>query len=206
MKAKRLLSWLLCTAMLMTLVPAGVAFGAEAAVDVQKLTTYGRTYVDGGTLYLCWVNSGFSFRINGTGATATLTATNANGIYKGYVNVYVDGSFEPTKTICLEKLSDVYTLAEGLPAGEHTIEVRKRNEGGYDGTAVIGVKTLTVTGGDFLTPPAAPTRQIEFVGDSITTGFGNIAGPNDGYSTANSDGTMTYAVLAAKQLGAEAQV
>jgi large conductance mechanosensitive channel protein len=52
--------------MLMTLVPAGVAFGAEVAVDVQKLTTYGRTYVDGGTLYLCWVNSGFSFTINGT--------------------------------------------------------------------------------------------------------------------------------------------
>ena len=206
MKAKRILSLLVCTAMLLTLMPAGAMFAAEAAVDLSKLTVYGRTYVDNGALYLCWVNSGFSFTIDGTGATATLTATNANGIYKGYVNVYVDGSFEPTKTICLENLSGVYTLAEGLPAGEHTIEVRKRNEGGYDGTAVIGVSTLTVTDGEFLTPPAAPTRQIEFVGDSITTGFGNIAGPDEGYSTANSDGTMTYAVLAAKQLGAEAQV
>jgi lysophospholipase L1-like esterase len=210
MNWKRLLSLVVCMAMMLSLVPAGVLSlsADETTVDTSKLTLFGRTYVTDDVLYLYWTNSGFSFRINGTGATATVTANNQTQIYWGYLNVYVDGEFAPSKTICLNQATQTVTLAEGLPAGEHTIEVRKRNEAGYGGSATIGVKTLTVTGGNFLAPPAAPTRRIEFIGDSITGGFGNLdaTGSVNQFTTEMQEGTMTYAVLAAKELGANASI
>ena len=206
MKIKRLLSWLAVFAMLVTLLPLGVMRAGAEGVDMSKLTTHGRTYVKNGSLYLFWVNSGVSFKINGTGVTADIRVSSVGEIYRGVLNVYVDGAFAPDATyIFTQENNTGFVLVKDLPAGEHTVELRKRNEGGYDGTAVIAIDALSVTGGDFLDPPAAPERVIEFVGDSITTGFANMD-VSDNYSTSNSDGTVTYATLAAKELGAEARV
>ena len=72
MKIKRLLSWLAAFAMLIAMLPLGILAAAEEGVDMSKLTTFGRTYVKDGSLYLFWVNSGFSFRFNGTGAAADI--------------------------------------------------------------------------------------------------------------------------------------
>ncbi|MBO5797755.1 MAG: NAD-binding protein, partial [Clostridia bacterium] len=180
----------------------------QVGKELDKVTTFGRTYVKGnGILFFYWTNSGMSFRFNGTGATATLTASNTAENMRGYLNVYVDGAFAPSQTICLDKTTGTYTLAEGLPAGEHTIELRKRNEAIYGGSATIGIKELSIVGGQLLPPPEAPARQIEFIGDSITSGFGNLVTDGSGdYKSPTVEGTMTYAVLAAKQLGANAQV
>ncbi len=169
----------------------------------MKLTLHGRTYEKDGCLYLYWTNSGFSCRFRGTGVSAALTTTNVHPLYRGYLNVYVDGAFAPTATVCVTD-DGVYALAEGLPAGEHTLVVRKRSE---SHCATVGVSELTVADGEWLSPPPAPTRTIEFVGDSITSGFGNMVSDGSGdFTTATEDGTMTYAVLTAKALGAEAQI
>ncbi len=209
MKAKKWLSLFLALTLLLSAIGT-VGFVTSAAIDTEqldKLTVYGRTFTKNDTLYLYWTNSGFSFNMNGTGAKVTVETSNTNPTYYGYLNVYVDGSFEPTSTICIEK-NGTYTLAENLPAGNHTIEVRKRNEANYGGSATIGVQSLEVIGGELLAEkPAAKAYQIEFIGDSITSGFGNMVTNGSGnYSTATEEGTMTYAVLAAKALGAEAQV
>ena len=208
MKWRQLLSWFLCAVMLMALVPAGaLSASGEESVSMDRLTRFGRTYVKDDTLYLFWTNAGFSFRFNGTGATATVTADNQTQIYWGYLNVYIDGEFTPSQTICLDKATQTVTLAADLPAGEHTVEVRKRNEAAYGGSSTIGVKDLTVAG-ELLDPPAAPTRRIEVIGDSITSGFGNLdpTGDHPMFTTELEEGTMTYAVLAAKQLGANASI
>ena len=213
MTVKKMLSLLLSVLLLLGVLPAaGLTASAEGEtpINTENITQFGRNYVKDDVLYLYWTNSGFAFRFNGTGATATLTADNLTQIYLGYLHVYVDGEFSPSKTICLSKNSDLYVLAENLPAGEHTIEVRKRNEAKYGGSATIGVKTLDITGGAFLAPPAAKEKTVEFIGDSITSGFGNMVSEinedPDRFTTEFEDGTMTYAVLAAKALGAEAHV
>ena len=208
MKWRQLLSGLLCVVMLMALMPAGaLSASGEESVSMDRLTCFGRTYVKDDTLYLFWTNAGFAFRFNGTGATATVTADNQTPIYWGYLNVYVDGEFTPSQTICLDRATQTVTFAKDLPAGEHTIEVRKRNEAAYGGSSTIGVKELVVAG-ELLDPPAAPTRRIEVVGDSITSGFGNLdpTGQHPMFTTELEEGTMTYAVLAAKQLGANASI
>ncbi len=208
---KRVLTVLLCGLLLCGVVPTmGFAAGASInpGADTEKFTFYGRTPLNSaGELQLFWTNSGFAVKVSGAKTvTATISATPFGESDAAYLNVYVDGAFEPTSTIFLNRAQGTYTLAEKLTAGEHTIEVRKRNEASYGGTATAKISQVS-TDGKFLTPPAKAARQIEFIGDSITSGFGNLVTDGSGrYDSSKVDGTMTYAVLAAKQLGAEAQV
>jgi len=208
---KRVLTLLLCGILLCGMLPMA-AFAADTSVipsiNKNKFTVYGRTTTNtSGALRLFWTNSGFAVKVSGaTHVTADISANNYGANNAAYLNVYVDGSFEPTQTIIVNRSSGTYTLAENLTAGEHIIEVRKRNEAVYGGTATPSIARV-MTDGEFLTPPAKAARQIEFIGDSITSGFGNLVTDGSGdYTSATVDGTMTYAVLAAKQLGAEAQV
>lgn len=174
----------------------------------EAATTHGRCVAnEDGTVGLFWTNSGMSFRFNGTGVTASLAASTANEAARGYLNVYVDGALEPSKTICLDKTDGTYVLAENLTAGEHTIDICKRNEAWYGDSATITVNDVEVTNGHFLTRGETMQHKIEFIGDSITSGYGNMITDGTGdYTTATSDGTKTYAVLAAKQLGAEVTI
>ncbi|MBP5292496.1 MAG: hypothetical protein J6023_00025 [Clostridia bacterium] len=171
------------------------------------LTLYGRTVVQGKELKLFWTNSGFAFRCKGTGASVRINPSSTNSTYYGYVNVYVDGAFEPASTICVTTAGN-YDLISGLPEGIHTIEVRKRNEAAYGQSATLSFSNLKVTDGAFcVKPPEKPDFKIEFIGDSITCGFGNMIYDGTGnYTTATEDGTMTYAALTAKALNADISV
>ncbi|MBE6768941.1 MAG: hypothetical protein E7549_08585, partial [Ruminococcaceae bacterium] len=175
----------------------------------QATTVHGRTPQDAsGNLRLFWTNSGFSFRFYGTAASVKLSGTEIGDVNRGYVNVYVDGALMPHKTIAVNSTDgEWYELVADLPLGEHTVEVRKRNEAVYGGSATVTVRGVKVVGGPLLKAPAEADYQIEFIGDSITSGFGNLVDNGSGdYTSATVEGTMTWAALAAKQLGAEAQV
>ena len=171
------------------------------------LLVHGRSPVVDGKLQLYWTNSGFSFYFYGTGVTAKLKPSSTNPTYYGYLKVFIDGEFSPAATVCVNK-TGTFTLVEGLTEGEHLIEVRKRNEAIYGESATIAVEELSVIDGGFR--KKAPTKSkyvIEFIGDSITGGFGNMISDNSGnFTTATQDGTRTYATLTAKALGVEATV
>ena len=172
------------------------------------LTLHGRTYRKGNELQLFWTYSGFSLRFDGTGVTAQLTASTTNPSFPGFLCIYVDGALAPANTVCVNK-NGTFTLVEGLEEGVHTIEVRKRNEAVYGESATIGIKELKVTDGQFITEaPEEPRLQIEFIGDSITGGFGNMVTDGSGaiFTTPTEDGTMTYAALTGRALGADVHV
>ena len=184
---------------------------ADTQSDITDyLNVFGRTPVKNGGLTMFWTNSGFSFAFCGTGVKANINTSTTNGTYYGYLNVYIDGATTPTSTICIDK-NGTYTLAADLPNGDHTIEVRKRNEAIYGDSATLTLKKLTVTDGRFnKTPPKAPKYTIEFIGDSITSGFGNMVtdggGAGANFSTHTQDGTMTYATMAARASDCNASV
>ena len=133
---------------------------------------------------------------------ASVTDTNCS-----YLNVYVDDAEEPTKTICLTGEAVNYVLAENLQAGNHKIELRKRNEAWGNNSLLVTIQSIDITGGRFTQQPAVSEYTMEVIGDSITCGHGNMVTNGTGsYSTATEDGTNTYAVLAAKQLGADVSI
>lgn len=59
-------------------------------------------------------------------------------------------------------------LAEGLAPGPHTVTVQKRTEAEQGRTTLYGIEA----DGALLDLPPAPSRLIEFIGDSHTCGYG----------------------------------
>ncbi len=207
---KRILALMITTILLCGMFPLGVFAAGQTIVPKEaedKITVHGRTvYNTAGALRLFWTNSGFTVKFEGTSLTADLSVTSIAANSMAYLNVYVDGALVPDNTVKIHQNNTTYTLTEDLPAGVHTVEVRKRNEATYSGSASVTVKSLT-TDGTFMTAPAAPAKTIEFIGDSITSGFGNLITDGSGdYTSATVEGTMTWAVIAAKMFGAEANV
>jgi lysophospholipase L1-like esterase len=92
-------------------------------------------------------------------------------------------------------------LPAGLKKGKHTVELQKRSEGFY-GSITIG----KVTTDGKLEADKIPNRKIQFIGDSITVGYG-IGGVFPCSNTAVlEDNPKTYAALAAKSLKADYDV
>lgn len=93
--------------------------------------------------------------------------------------------------------TSTYTLASGLPAGEHEVHLVRRNESWAGATQFLGF------GGATLVPSPAPyARLVEFVGDSITCGYGALgAGPSCSFSFDTESEPDAYGAVAARELG-----
>ncbi|GAA0450478.1 hypothetical protein Aca07nite_54620 [Actinoplanes capillaceus] len=96
----------------------------------------------------------------------------------------------------------------GLARGTHTVRIAKRTESpwtpGQFGGFVAG------PGGALLTEPAARGRQIEFIGDSWTAGYGNSSAGRDCSTTGgvdrNSNADQAFGALTARTLRADYQL
>lgn len=103
---------------------------------------------------------------------------------------------------CAEQ--SVYPLARNLPAGSHTVRISKRTEAQVGSAAFLGFR---VREGTTLTAPEAPGRVLEFVGDSITCGYGNEVSTTDPdsfpFTSANENALLAYGAITARALGAD---
>jgi lysophospholipase L1-like esterase len=144
-----------------------------------------------------WPGTAIAATFQGTGIQATLSDTGTN-----YLVVALDGG-TPT-VVATSGSNKTYTLASNLPAGQHTLVLTKRTE------ANVGVEqllALTPQGGVLVPSPDPFTRRIEYVGDSITAGYGDIgAGPDCHFSADTEDETVAYGALAAAALDAQQTV
>ncbi len=182
-------------------VPAGRLYDIE-----NEVRWFGRTYVgNSDEHYFNWTNSGFEFTFYGTGATARLLSTNnySNNSpenHIAYLVVYVDG-IRQTPDIEMDFSEAYVALASGLSNGSHTIKVVKRTNGR---SSTAALTDLWINDGNTkLIPPPTPLRKMQFIGDSITVGYGSIGTDPVEWSTATEDGTVTYAALTAQYFGAD---
>lgn len=101
-----------------------------------------------------------------------------------------------------------FVIAQDLEEGYHTFSIVRQNESEM---GEFCIKYIMLTG-RLQTPPRERERYIEFVGDSITTGIGNLYTPEtwdpnvDPKSKVYQDGTQTYGLLAARKLRADYSV
>lgn len=116
-----------------------------------------------------------------------------------YWDVIVDGV--RTTAIALDPGVKTYTIANGLTAGTHTIELYKRTEGRVGVTQFRG---FDFPGGALLPPPAPAARRIEFLSDSTSTGYGvECAGSTEVFTSATQNERRSYAGLVAQELSAD---
>ncbi|CAN5552548.1 SGNH/GDSL hydrolase family protein [soil metagenome] len=175
---------------------ASAALPVEIKPDDAKLYYVGRfDHRDPAGPRAAWPNSSVTIRFNGTDLQAKIAG-------KNYLAVSVDGEF--TNVIVAAKDPILFDVARGLPAGEHTVSIIRRNETSAGPTQFLG---FYLNEGATLAEPKKLARKIEFIGDSITCGYGD-EGQNEKEhfkgNTANA--AMTYAAVAARELGAEGVV
>lgn len=182
----------------------------ETKVNASTAFLLGRTAHDGDALVLEWTNSGFRMKFQGTGIRLRLTSDKSLSAVWPFVSFFVDGVEKGTYPV--DELLD-FTVVQGLPYGEHTLEVVRISEALT--VSPVRVERVTITSeaeGEavLLPPPAAPQRKIEFIGDSMTCGFGNKGKPYaetgevGKFYTSQEDGLKTYAAFTAAYFGADA--
>ena len=118
--------------------------------------------------------------------------------FQGRVQVTVDG-----KVILDTLLSKPVTPVHfGFPEtdGLHRVRITKLSEAAF---GLVGIESIWLCPGARLLPTEPETRRIEFVGDSITCGYGVEASASDTFSTATENPLKAYAVLASRALHAE---
>lgn len=99
----------------------------------------------------------------------------------------------------------VYEIGWSLAPGEHTLELVKLTESEVGTSELQGFKVH----GALLDPPARPALKLEFIGDSITCGYGNemsipeADNPTTGFHSINQNITRSHGWLTARNLGAE---
>ncbi|MBQ3202978.1 MAG: carbohydrate binding domain-containing protein [Clostridia bacterium] len=170
-----------------------------------NIKTQGRTAMVGGTLMLDFSISGMEFELDCEGDVyATFNARKiANSGSDGgiYFTIVVDGEKLARDYCRITSVGETKVkLASDLPAGKHTFAIYRQSE---HQTGEIGVCALSYDG-EMLKKPADKGLYIEFIGDSISCGFGNLGNNSQGDGAALwSDATQAYPFLTAQALDAD---
>ena len=148
-----------------------------------------------------WSASGIEFVANCKGDVTfniNVNATKYQETQGCYFRAYVDGEEYLNGTSPYYEVSGSKITLKGLPEGEHTIRIVKAT--GYQ-LALAELVSVYLTGTVNETAPANKDLFIEFVGDSISCGWGLI-GTHDGKYTSQ-DATLAYPYLLASALNAD---
>lgn len=165
-------------------------FGAE------YINLFGRNYASGEGMRFDHVGSAVEVAFYGESLSANVellrTTDPAATVYaRIFVDDDTDGTFKKLET------KEDFTFVSGLNKGLHTVRVVKSSEF-TDGAMIL--KDFDAE--QFLTAPYKSDYKIEFIGDSITAGYGTLA-KGGTRSAENSDVTKGYAYLTAQTLGVD---
>lgn len=167
----------------------------------ENVKLIGRTAVNDGILWLALSASGIEFTYNGTGFEMNVIGDSmvSQGKDKqARFAVYVDGERIADEQVTeAEKLYQFTTSEEDKPT---TVKILKLSEAAE---STMGLGKITVTGTD-VKPTAEKDLKIEFIGDSITCGYGvDDEVKEHHFSTSTEDATKAWAFKAAQKLDAD---
>ena len=193
-------------------------------IGLKNLKWYGRNFDYNGVRYFNYSCSGFEFCMTGKKAVATILSDpqKQKKVERGVIGVYVTElksekeykgtgfwehfpEQEPVR-IVLASQENECVLFQSDVEKTVVIKVLKLSECAF---GMAGLKKLDVKGGLRQVQPPRTTQapRIEFIGDSITCGYGleGVWG-KDTFTTTQERPDKAYAFLTAKALGAEFQL
>ena len=182
----------------------GTGTGGTSAPSTGGPRWVGRVdATDPNAVRFAWQGAGVIATVNGTSVAVKLRT---EGTPTVYFQPVIDGKLA-TRFNVDTGYDQTVTLATGLAAADHLVELYRDTEGMYGLSTFLGFTSGTVKGA-----PAASGRLIEVVGDSISAGYGNlgsephpnwVASPACHWTAANSTWYQTYAAIAGHALNAE---
>ena len=145
-----------------------------------------------------------AFNFPGVQITAAFEGTSLRMMAKprsGYFMAQIDQA-EPFKVAFTGERDSVATLATALPEGRHLVRLMYIIEG-YEFYPEFWGFVLD-PGRRLVCGPVLPDRKLEFIGNSITCGYGNEGlNPNEHFDYATENHYYSYASLTARALKAQ---
>jgi lysophospholipase L1-like esterase len=163
--------------------------GSSAIFDANGVQYLGR--VATATSLLTWSGSGVVASFTGTTASLSFAPQSGNT----YIGLSVDGG--ATTRVLINANNNIISTGT-LRAGNHNVTAVKLNEASLGTAKFNGISTPKG-----LTQTPAPSRRIEFIGDSITVGYGVEGVSPCTNNSALENAEKTYAALTAQNLGAQ---
>lgn len=155
-----------------------------------------------------WPGIQASLRFEGTAVRARLRKNVPEYmIDSSWYKVFIDGQHTTDIAYKDHNTDTSILLAENLSPGIHTVSLYKRTETSQGTQIFCG---FSFWGTDSVPPLPIPQRRLEFVGNSITCGYGvmdscGVGATCPSFTTTGEDHYHTYAAIAARALGAEDQ-
>ncbi|MFP2909311.1 SGNH/GDSL hydrolase family protein [Pyxidicoccus sp. 3LFB2] len=172
----------------------------------SRLQYTGRLYRSGESVVFSHPGVTLRARFRGDAVRMRLHDFGAGGdATTNYFDVSIDGA--PPTLLEVRSGQPLYTLATGLEAGVHTLELVKRTETSVGHSELVALEVH----GQLQDPPSRPALRLELVGDSITCGYGNEVSliPDSPswqaptFTSKNENPRRAYGWLTARNLGAE---
>ncbi len=221
MKKSKVLAFACCAALTFTMIGCSSSSDSDNSIDStesggEDMTTglvtpssenvkqLGRTELIDDTLWVALSGAGIDFSYTGTKLEVTLVGDGAATVSGNDTNyaraaIYVDG--ERVIDDMIDNAEETYTVFESDEAQTVNVRIVKLSECAM---STFGIKPLSVGDDGSVTPTEEKERKIEFIGDSITCGYGvDDENENHSFSTATEDVTKAYAYKTAEALDAD---
>lgn len=179
---------------------------------LPNIKLHGRTIYDeeSEALFFNWTSAGIEFTFCGTSLQAEFVAepgTEIEGLPWDesaprretwpWVAVFMDGEKEPADKFEIGRKKQIKTILASDKEEKHMIRIVKLTENYKTFAGIMGF----YMDGDILDKEWGKRPAIEFIGDSITCGFGNEAQEKDRlFFSEDENGWMSYGSIAARMM------
>ncbi len=208
MKIKRIMALLIACAILTGLAGCGnsepkidedVLNMNSSLMNEKNIKPLGRCEFVDDMLWLAYSGSGAEFTFNGTSCNVTMLGDD-NIMSEDFdslprIAIYLDGERVVEKV--LDKAEETFTVLEDDAAAEHTVRIVKLSE---TGNSTCAVKCVETNSYGRIKATERKEHSIEFIGDSITCGYGVDSEIGKPFSTRTEDCTKAYAYKTAELL------
>ena len=165
----------------------------EFEPTAENVKLIGRTTYQNGALWVPWSAGGVEFKATGSSVRFNLLKTQT-----ARLAVYVNGKLAAIGNTSPKASNPVVDV--DLEEGENIVKLVKLSE---SANSVLVIDSIEVEKGTTIEPAPARTHSIEFIGDSITCGYGVDGSLKESFGTKNENAAKTYAYIAANGVDAD---
>lgn len=157
----------------------------------------GRILEKQGICYFGYTNSSLTVKVQGQALYMYMITGENEELNRPGFRIYVDGA--AVSELVLEKRADWYLICEMEQCKVHEVRIVKITEAAM---SYGGLQCIKVCGGSLLPAGEEEDRRtkVEFIGDSITCGYGVHGAPESEYTIREEDGECSYAAIMAKKM------
>lgn len=171
-------------------------------MEIQPINKYvkimGRTLLRNNELYLCFSGVYVEFLFSGNLLEVEFYSDVTMEEEAAWIAVYSNGKLE--NRIKLQAGSHTYSIYNSTKVQGVTIRLLKLSEEQY---ATCSIRRIVTDDEAVVTPTPLKDTKIEFIGDSITCGYGNEGIDGEQFTTSTENVAKAYAVICAEKLGAD---